>query len=220
MAHEIGAHKIWEVAGMQFHADTLTMTWLTMIAVLVVVIGCTRSISVIPSGAQNFVEMLIEPILTQIDSSIGKKGQRVIPVVVTIFLFVLFSNMLGLLPAMTSPTADINTTLGWALMIIALVHIYGLADKGLKYLAHFFQPNPFFVLLHIMDNVSRPLTMSFRLFGNIIAHEILIMVFLMLVPFVVPSGILFLGVFIGLIQAAIFTILSITYLAEGLGDDH
>ena len=72
MAHEIGAHKIWEVAGMQFHADTLTMTWLTMIAVLVVVIGCTRSISVIPSGAQNFVEMLIEPILSQIDSSIGK----------------------------------------------------------------------------------------------------------------------------------------------------
>ena len=220
MAHEIGVHKMWEFAGMQFHADTLTMTWITMAAVLAVVVGCTRSISIIPSGAQNFVEMLIEPILAQIDSSIGKKGQRVVPVVVTVFLFVLFANMLGIFPAMMSPTADINTTLGLALMIIALVHIYGLADKGLKYILHFFQPNPFFVLLHVMDNLSRPLTMSFRLFGIIVAHEILVMVFLMLVPFVVPSGILFLGVFIGLIQAAIFTILSITYLAEGLGDDH
>lgn len=220
MAHEIGSHHLWVIAGMQFHSDTLIMTWITMAAVIAVVVGCTRSISVIPSGAQNFIEMLIEPILAQIDSSIGKKGQRVVPVVVTIFLFVLFANMLGIFPAMASPTADINTTLGWALMIIALVHIYGLADKGPKYILHFFQPNPFFVLLHIMDNLSRPLTMSFRLFGNIISHEILVMVFLMLVPFVVPTGILFLGVFIGLIQAAIFTILSITYLAEGLEDNH
>lgn len=218
--HEIGVHKLLELGGMQFHIDTLEMTWITMAAVAVVMIGCTRKVGIIPSGAQNFVEMLIEPILTQIDSSIGKKGQRVIPIVVTIFLFVLFANMLGVFPGMMSPTADINTTLGLALMVIGLVHIYGLADKGLKYIGHFFQPNPFFVLLHIMDNLSRPLTMSFRLFGNIIAHEILVIVFLMLMPFVIPAGILFLGVFIGLIQAAIFTILSITYLSEGLRDDH
>lgn len=218
--HEIGAHKILEIAGMQFHLDTLIMTWLAMAAVAVVVIAGTRRLSVVPGGVQNFVEMLLEPILAQIDASVGKKGQRIIPVVVTVFLFVLFSNMIGLLPGMASPTADINTTLGLALMVISLVHIYGFADSGPKYFLHFFQPNPFFVLLHIMDNLSRPLTMAFRLFGNIISHEILMIVLLALVPFIVPTAILFLGLFIGLIQAAIFTILSITYLAEGLRDEH
>lgn len=218
--HEIGAHKIFELAGMQFHLDTLMMTWIAMAAVIVVVIGCTRKLSMIPGGAQNFVEMLVEPILSQIESSAGKKGQRIVPVVVTIFLFILFSNLLGLFPAMASPTADINTTLGMALMVIALVHVYGLADSGMHYVAHFFKPNPAFVLLHIMDNVTRPITMGFRLFGNIISHDILMIVLMGLIPFIVPSGILFLGLFIGVIQAAIFTILSITYMAEGLEDEH
>jgi F-type H+-transporting ATPase subunit a len=218
--HEIGAHKILELAGMQFHLDTLIMTWIAMACVIVVVIAGTRKLSLVPGGTQNFVEMLLEPILNQIDASVGKKGQRIIPIVVTVFLFVLFSNMVGLLPGMASPTADINTTFGLAILVISLVHIYGVADKGLKYFAHFFQPNPFFILLHIMDNLSRPLTMAFRLFGNIISHEILMIVLLALVPFIVPTGILFLGLFIGLIQAAIFTILSITYLAEGLRDEH
>lgn len=218
--HEIGAHKLLEIAGMQFHLDTLIMTWITMATVILVVVGCTRRIALIPSGAQNFVEMLLEPIVAQIDSSVGKKGQRIVAIVVTVFLFVLFSNMIGLFPAMAAPTADINTTFGLAIMVISLVHIYGVADKGPKYFLHFFKPNPFFVLLHLMDNVSRPLTMAFRLFGNIISHEILMIVLLALIPFIVPTGILFLGLFIGLIQAAIFTILSITYLAEGLSDDH
>lgn len=218
--HEIGAHRIFELAGMQFNLDTLIMTWITMAIVLLVVLGCTRKLSLVPSGAQNFVEMLLEPIVAQVDSSIGKKGQRIVSVVVTIFLFVLFSNMIGLFPLMAAPTADINTTFGLALMVISLVHIYGVADKGPKYFLHFFQPNPAFVLLHIMDNVSRPLTMAFRLFGNIVSHEILMIVLLALMPFIVPTGILFLGLFIGIIQAAIFTILSITYLAEGLSDDH
>lgn len=218
--HEIGSHKILELAGLQFHLDTLIMTWITMAVVIVVVIGCTRKLSIIPGGAQNFIEMLIEPILSQIESSAGKKGQRIVSVVLTIFLFILFSNLLGLFPAMASPTADINTTLGMALMVIALVHIYGLADRGMHYVAHFFKPNPAFVLLHIMDNVTRPITMGFRLFGNIISHEILMIVLMGLIPFIVPSGILFLGLFIGVIQAAIFTILSITYMAEGLEDEH
>ena len=218
--HEIGAHKLFELAGMQFHMDTLIMTWIVMAAIIIVVIGSTRKLSMIPGGAQNFVEMIIEPILNQIESSAGKKGQRIIPVVVTIFLFVLFSNLIGLFPAMSSPTADINTTLGLALMVIGLVHVYGYADSGKHYLAHFFKPNPAFVLLHIMDNACRPITMAFRLFGNIISHDILMIVLLGLVPFVVPSAILFLGLFIGVIQAAIFTILSITYMAEGLEDEH
>ena len=218
--HEIGAHKIFELAGMQFHQDTLIMTWIVMAIVMVVVIGCTRKLSLIPGGAQNFVEMILEPIISQIDSSAGKKGQRIVSVVVTIFLFVLFSNLIGLFPAMASPTADINTTMGLALMVIGLVHVYGMADRGTRYLAHFFQPNPAFVLLHIMDNVTRPITMGFRLFGNIISHDILMIVVLGLIPFIVPSAVLFLGLFIGIIQAAIFTILSITYMAEGLEDEH
>ena len=100
--HEIGAHNILEVAGMQFHLDTLIMTWIVMAIIIVLVIGCTRKLSILPGGAQNFVEMLLEPIMSQIDSSAGKKGHRILPVVVTIFLFVLFSNLLGLIPGMAA----------------------------------------------------------------------------------------------------------------------
>ena len=161
--------------------------------------------------------MLIEPILSQIESSAGKKGQRIVSVVLTIFLFILFSNLLGLFPAMASPTADINTTLGMALMVIALVHIYGLADRGMHYVAHFFKPNPAFVLLHIMDNVYKTDHYGLSSLRQHHSHEILMIVLMGLIPFIVPSGILFLGLFIGVIQAAIFTILSHYLYGRGFG---
>lgn len=167
--HEIGVHKLLEIAGLQFHIDTLIMTWITMALVIVFVVGCTRKISQIPTGAQNFFEMLLEPILNQIDASIGHKGKKAIPIIITIFIFILFANLLGVLPGGVSPTADVNTTIGLAIMVIILQHAYGLSGRGLKYLV---TPSPIFILLHVMDSLSRPLTMGFRLFGNIMAHEI------------------------------------------------
>lgn len=217
--HEIGVHKLVEFMGYSFNGDTILMTWVSMAFVAIFVIFCTRRLSVIPQGGQNFLEMVIEPVLSQIEASAGKKGVRIVPVVVTLFLFILFANWLGLLPGMTSPTNDLNTTLSMGVMIILLTHVFGVHDKGLKYFVHFVKPNPIFGLIHIMEDCSRPLTMGFRLFGNIMAHEILIIVFLMLAPYVVPSGIMFLGIFIGMIQAAIFTILAITYLSAAFAEE-
>ena len=218
--HDVGAHKIGVFLGMTFHLDTLIMTWITMALVALFVIGCTRRLALVPGVAQNIVEMVLEPIMSQIEGVMGKKGERVAPIILTIFLFVLFSNYIGLIPQMVSPTADINTTAGLALMVILLVHIFGVMDSGTKYLKHFFTPHPLFVLLHILENCTRPLTMAFRLFGNIISHEILFMIMMILAPFLAPIGVLFLGLFIGTIQAAIFTILSITYIAGAFLDEN
>ena len=220
--HEIGSHKILEIAGMQVHLDTLIMTWITMAVLIIAIVGCARNVGIIPSGKQNFLEMLMEPILSQVDAAIGKKGQRIVPIVLTLFLFILCSNWIAILPVpgITAPTADMNTTLALALLVIFLVHAFGLHDKGLKYFGHFFKPTPLFFIFHMLDNFTRPITMAVRLFGNILSHEVLMVVLMVLVPFILPSAILFLGVFIGLIQAAIFTILAITYMAEGLQDEH
>lgn len=222
--HEIGAHKLAHFAGMTFHLDTLYMTWLSMAIVILVAIMATRNLARIPTGWQNVVEYLVEAWLGQIEATIGPKGRIVAPLVITLFLFLLVSNWLGLVPSFTSPTNDLNTTLGLALMIIIIVNCLGIWNKGLlNHLSHFVKPNIAFLPINIVEEISKPITLSFRLFGNIMAGEILLIILGMLLPMWMPiPGVIWLGfsVVVGLIQAFIFTVLSISYLSSALEDHH
>ena len=123
---------------------------------------------------------------------------------------------------MASPTNDLNTTLGLALLIIVMVHFLGLYYKGGHYIAHFFQPVPVFVIINAIEEVAKPITLAFRLFGNILAGEILIIILLKLMPIwmPVPSVIwLAFSIFIGAVQAFIFTMLSMAYFANAVKED-
>ena len=141
--------------------------------------------------------------------------------IVTLFLFLIVANWLGLVPTMASPTNDLNTTFGLALLIVLIVHVLGLYMKGMHYVKHFFQPFPIFVVINVIEEVAKPITLAFRLFGNILAGEILIIILLKLVPIwmPIPSVIwLAFSIFIGGVQAFIFTSLSMAYLANAVKD--
>lgn len=220
MGHEIGVHKVAHVAGLTFNIDTLTMTWISMAIVIVIAVLATRKIALIPGQWQNILEMAIEWLLEQMDSAMGPNGRKLAPLIITLFLFLLISNWLGLIPGFTSPTADLNTTLGLALMMITLVHVLGVMKKGLRYFKHFFEPYIPFVVINIVEELAKPITLSFRLFGNILAGEVLLIILGLLVPYVAPTLWLAFSVFVGVIQAFIFTMLSMSYIGNSIRDDH
>ncbi|WP_371364799.1 ATP synthase subunit a [Sporomusa rhizae] len=218
---EIGGHKLAVLAGLTFNLDTLYMTWLTMAILVFGSLLVRLNWTLVPGGWQNFVEIVLEGLLAQIDSTIGPSGRKVAPLLITLFLFLLIANWLGLVPGFTSPTNDINTTLGLALMIIIIVHGFGIKNKGLlSHFKHFVEPNIFFLPINIIEELAKPVTLSFRLFGNILAGEILIIILGILVPYVAPTLWLAFSVFVGIIQALIFTMLSMSYLSNSLEPHH
>ncbi|MEG6585119.1 F0F1 ATP synthase subunit A [Dendrosporobacter sp. 1207_IL3150] len=221
--HEIGAHKVAQIAGLTLHMDTLYMTWLAMGIVILIAFLATRRLAIVPSGWQNLLEMVVTALLDQIDATMGPRGRKLAPLLITLFLFLLISNWLGLVPGFTSPTNDVNTTLGLALMVVALVHILGVTYKGFKYFKHFFEPYIPFVIINLLEELAKPITLAFRLFGNILAGEVLIIILGMLVPMWFPiPNVVWLGfsVFVGVIQAFIFTMLSMAYLANSIKSEH
>lgn len=219
--HEIGVRETVQFAGLTFNWETLVMTWLSMAIVLFIAILATRNLKMVPTGAQNIVEALIVWLREQVQTNLGPKGEFLCPLIVTLFLFLIVANWLGLVPTMASPTNDLNTTFGLALLIVLIVHVLGLYMKGMHYIKHFFQPFPIFVVINVIEEVAKPITLAFRLFGNILAGEILIIILLKLVPIwmPIPSVIwLAFSIFIGGVQAFIFTSLSMAYLANAVKD--
>jgi len=222
--HEIGVREVAHVAGFSFNVETLHMTWLAMAIILVIGFLATRSLKLVPTGWQNAIEMVVTALHGQIDATMGERGRMLAPMIITLFLFLLVSNWLGLVPTFVSPTNDLNTTLGLALMVIVMVHVLGVYFKGMGYIKHFFKPVPVFVIINAIEEVAKPITLAFRLFGNILAGEILITILLLLMPvwMPVPSVIwLAFSIFVGGVQAFIFTMLSMAYLSNGVQhDDH
>ena len=212
--HEIGVREVVRWAGMTFNWETLCMTWLTMAIVLIIAFLAVRNLSLVPRGWQNVIEMVVEGLQAQMKGTMGKGGMFLAPFIISLFMFLLVSNWLGLIPGMASPTNDLNTTLGLALLVIVMVHVLGVARKGGHYIGHFFKPTPIFVIINAIEEIAKPITLSFRLFGNILAGEILIIILLKLMPIwmPVPSVIwLAFSIFIGAVQAFIFTMLSMAY---------
>ena len=220
--HEIGVREIVQFAGMTFNVETLEMTWIAMAIVILIAFLATRNLKLVPSGWQNMLEMVITGLHEQIDVTMGPRGRSLAPLIISLFMFLLVSNWLGLVPFLSSPTNDLNTTLGLALLVIVMVHVLGVYLKGMNYIKHFFQPTPVFVIINAIEEVAKPITLAFRLFGNILAGEILIIILLKLMPIwmPVPSVIwLAFSIFIGGVQAFIFTMLSMAYLSNAVRED-
>ncbi|ORU00925.1 ATP synthase A chain [Anaerovibrio sp. JC8] len=219
--HEIGVRETVQFAGLTFNWETLVMTWICMAICLIIAVLATRNLKMVPTGTQNVVEALIVWLREQVATNLGPKGDFLCPLIVTLFLFLIVANWWGLVPTMASPTNDLNTTFGLALLIVLIVHVLGLYMKGMHYIKHFFQPFPIFVVINVIEEVAKPITLAFRLFGNILAGEILIIILLKLVPIwmPIPSVIwLAFSIFIGGVQAFIFTSLSMAYLANAVKD--
>ena len=219
----IGAHDVVELMGLSFNMDTLIMTWITMGIVILIAWLATRRLSIVPHGWQTVLEMIVEALLGQIESAMGPRGKKLAPLFITLFMFLLIANWLGLVPSFKSPTSDLNTTLGMALMVVILLHSLGMMYKRGEYFKHFFKPFAPFVIINLIEEIAKPITLSFRLFGNILAGEVLIIILGLLVPmwFLVPNIVwLAFSVFVGAVQAFIFTMLSMSYIGDAVREEH
>jgi F-type H+-transporting ATPase subunit a len=224
---EVGEHLYWTVGNFQVHGQVLINSWIVLGIIIAAAFATTRNLSPIPDTKQNSVELIYEFIRDIAKTQIGSEEHRVwIPFIGTMFLFIFVSNWSGaLIPwkvielpngELGAPTNDINTTAGLALLTSIAYFYAGLAKKGLNYFGKYVEPTPILLPINVLEDFTKPLSLSFRLFGNILADELVIAVLISLVPVVVPIPLIFLGLFTSAIQALIFATLSGAYIGEAL----
>ena len=247
--------------------NTLPAAWLSMLILILFAFFAFRKPKIIPSGVQNFAETLIQALLGFIESIVGEKNaRRFLPLVGTFFLYILLSNLMGLLPGfgsflvdgvhkghitkvplLRSTNADLNTTLALALISVVATQYFGLRTLRLSYLAKFFnfrklgeffgsligrRPRPgamdlvvnlfvgiadaFVGVLELFSEISKIISFSFRLFGNIFAGEVLLIVIAFLAAFIAPLVFMGLELFVGFVQALIFSMLSLIFFSTAI----
>ncbi len=228
---EVGQQLYWQLGGLKVHGQVFITSWFVIAVLVIVSLLGTSKIQRIPSGMQNFMEYALEYIRDLAKNQIGEKEYRPwVPFIGTLFLFIFVSNWSGaLIPwkliklpsgELAAPTSDINTTVAFALLTSLAYFYAGLSKSGLGYFAHYVQPVPFMLPFKIIEDFTRPLSLSFRLFGNILADELVVGVLVLLVPLFVPLPVMVLGLFTSAIQALIFATLAAAYIGEALEVGH
>jgi F-type H+-transporting ATPase subunit a len=209
--------------------DYLVMAALILVAWTILCLVVRRSLSVdSPGRLQIVLEDGIAALQSMLHDYVGHKGPRYLAIVATMFVFILTGNLMGLVPGLKSPTSNINVTLGCALTVAVYYHIQGVKEQGLgSYLKHFAAPPgaplfiaPIMLPIEIISHLSRVLSLSLRLFGNIFGEDLVILILFSLVPFLVPLPMMFLGIVTATLQAFIFVLLTTIYLGGAVATDH
>jgi F-type H+-transporting ATPase subunit a len=224
---EVGQHLYWQLGGLKLHGQVFLTSWFVIVTLLLVSFLATRNIQRVPSGIQNFMEYALEFIRDLAKNQIGEKEYRPwVPFVGTLFLFIFVSNWSGaLIPwklihlpsgELAAPTNDINTTVALALLTSLAYFYAGFSHRGLGYFAKYIEPTPILLPINILEDFTKPLSLSFRLFGNILADELVVAVLVLLVPLFVPLPVMVLGLFTSAIQALIFATLAAAYIGEAI----
>jgi len=184
----------------------------------------TRRLAVYPGSAQNVTEVIIGGFDSLLDEIMGHNGRKFFPLIATLGLFILTSNLIGIVPGFESPTANINTNLAMALVVFFSTHVVGVKEHGLKYFKQFMGPvwwlTPLMLPIEIISHISRPLSLTFRLFGNIKGEDIVLLVVLFLVPYFVPLPVFALMIFTSLVQTLVFMLLAMMYIAGAMEEGH
>jgi F-type H+-transporting ATPase subunit a len=193
-------------------------------------------------GSRNIAELIVQLIVSQSDAIIGKTGRKYVPFYGTFFFFILLSNLMGLLPGFAPPTGNLNTTIGLALVSFIGYNFIGLREQGVAYFKHFVGPMTslpgssivsklaflpvlllsvmFFFILEVFSHGFRPVSLSLRLFGNMMGDHEVIGAFISLTKLVVPVLFYVMGTLVSLIQAFVFTLLSMIYVALAVAHGH
>jgi F-type H+-transporting ATPase subunit a len=204
----------------------MTYTWLVMAFWIIVPKLTMGRLEIIPDKGQNFWEVLIGGLENFVAEYMGRDRARMLfPFLATFFLYIVVANLIGLIPCLMSPTSNLNITLGMTIMVWVVHHILGIRYHGVGYIKHFMGPVPllvpFMLIIELISNFARLLSLSMRLFGNIMAKETLLSVLFMLAgAYFAPLPILVLGVLVSLIQALVFTLLSVLYCAQAMEHAH
>lgn len=207
----------WQ-SGMASLNATIVYTWIVMALLTLISWLVTRSLSTGPqmSRWQNFLEVLVTAIRDQIRDVGQQKARQYLPFIGTLFLFVATSNLLSIVPGFRPPTGSLSTTTALAICVFVAVPLYGIADSGFTaYLINYIRPSVFMLPFNVMGELSRTIALAVRLFGNIMSGSMLSAILLALAPLFFPILMQLLGLLTGLIQAYIFSILAMVYIASG-----
>jgi F-type H+-transporting ATPase subunit a len=194
---------------------TIVTTWMVMTS-------CTAlAVSIGPGTAQTAAEGIVTAMRHAIEEVVPEDVDRVFPFVATLWIFLVFANLAGIVPGLSSPTADLSTTSALAVLTFFFVHWIGIRSVGLRpYLQHYVSPNPIVLPFEVLTEISRTVTLAVRLFGNMMSLEMAALIVVGLAGFLVPIPILMLHIVEALIQAYIFGMLALVYVAGGVQMQH
>jgi F-type H+-transporting ATPase subunit a len=227
-------HAIGEAMGYHFTGHEVIPNYMVMVLLIVafltvlsLVVRSRLSVEN-PSTLQIVMEDLVRALVGMLEQWIGPKGPRFLPLIGTLGAFILLGNYMGLVPGLMAPTSSINVTLGCALTIWVYYHFQGVKEQGIvSYAKHFWAPPgaPWWIgfimmPIEIISHLSRVMSLSLRLFGNIFGEELVILILFSIIPFLVPIPMMMLGLITGGLQAFIFVMLSIIYLQGAVAVEH
>jgi F-type H+-transporting ATPase subunit a len=243
LKEQIGVHSTWTwpLIG-TVHADTILTTWLAMVVTLLFLAWIGNSYrSPQVNKRQTVFEGMITYVADLVHGTLGRAGEPFVPFFIALFIYLFVLNQFGLFPFKAlglpfggSPTADLNTTVPYALMIFFMIQFLGIRKFGIRYFGHLAKPFWPLIPINTLEELARPATLAARLFFNIFVGELLFIIIasiinakvsvgpvnLSLVVSILPFFIQFFNFFVGTIQAFLFTLLGIVYLSLALADDH
>lgn len=200
-----------------FNVETIIMTWIVMAVLIIFGFLATRKIGLLPNPFQVVGELLISVFMGLVKDALGEDmSKKYFPLICTLFLFLILSNWLGIIPELSEPTKDLNTPLSLGIIGFIIAHYCGIKSKGIKaYIKGYMDPVFFMAPLNIIGEMSKVISISFRLYGNIMGGAIIILVVSHLVYSLILPPFLncFFGLFVGTIQAFVFTMLTLVYIS-------
>lgn len=210
----------WHVGPLTIGSTVLT-TWAVMAALSVAAVAVARHLTETPGRAQTMAEGIVSAIEGAVGEAVPPGSvRRVLPFIATLWLFVLTANLVGLIPGLHSPTRDLSATAALAVLVFGATHWYGIRTRGLRaHLRHYTQPSPILLPFHVISELTRTLALAIRLFGNIMSLEMAALLVLMIAGFLVPVPLLMLHVIEAAVQAYIFGVLALIYVAGAIEPD-
>jgi len=223
-------HWIVNIFGQELNMDTLLTMWLAMGFLIIMAIIATRKISIIPNKVQFVFENILTVFYNLADSMMEKEGRKHIPLIASLFLFIVTANLMGQVPLriielkqgeFASPTNDLNVTAALAILVLVYYLCAGLAKKKFKFLLHDFSLMSLLMLaLEILDMITRPLTLALRLFGNILAGECLVAAIMGICAYLLPIPVMIFEILVACVQALVFSMLTMVYISLAVNEEH
>jgi F-type H+-transporting ATPase subunit a len=220
IAHLMGIEDMHHFA----YKDHIIAAGLTFVLITLFALVVRSRMSLLPGKGQQMMELLVGGLIGLLETNIGKEGRRFLPIVGTFSLFILISNLLGMIPGCSSATGNFNTTVACALIVFVYYHFQGIREHGFHYIHQFTGPVwwliPLMLPIEIISHMARPFSLSMRLFINIAGEHLVVGIIAGLVPLLVPVPIMALGLLAACLQTFIFVMLTTLYIAGARSHDH
>jgi len=212
----LGVANVFTLGPLAFSVSLLTCIGLTLFLSGLFFL-LTRNLQRLPGTVQVVLEGMVVVLEGAVEQVAGKHTQRIMPFIASLWIFLVCANLLGLIPGLDTPTRDLSVTSALAILVFLSVHWFGIRTQGLgRYLRHYLSPSPFLLPFHILSEITRTVALAVRLFGNMMSLEMAALLILLLAGFLVPVPILMLHVVEALVQAYIFGMLALIYVAGGI----